>query len=326
MIPRKHLIYAVLAILIISAHTIPVSASSRSSRVVRVIVGLSVPCERVLETLSTLGRVDILIPEIRAVVLEIPSNLVSYVASLSFVRYVEEDRSVRTFSEVAWNIELVNATDVWATSSRYGSAAYGYHPTVSVAILDTGVDYAHEDLRGAATFCIVSLRNGKTFYRGMNLANCADPNGHGTHVAGIVAARLNSFGVAGVAPRVTLYAVRVLDPSGSGYLSDIAKGIVEAVKGPDGVPGTEDDSDILSMSLGGSDSQVLRDAVLYAYSYGAVLVAAAGNEGASSLACPACYLEVIAVGAVDSRYRVPSWSNRYPDVVAPGVSILSTLP
>jgi len=224
-------------------------------------------------------------------------------------------------------VEYRNATDVWSTYSPvYGDAAYGYNPTIRVAVLDTGVDYQHVDLRGAVTYCIVSLRNTRTYYEGTDLKNCADSNGHGTHAAGIIAARLNSRGVAGAAPKVLLYAVRVLDASGGGYVSDVAKGIVEATKGPDDVAGTDDDADVISMSLGGPDSSVLYDAVKYAYSYNVTLVAAAGNEGASQPSCPARYPEVIAVGAVDSNYRVPGWSNRNPDVVAPGVDILSTWP
>ena len=106
----------------------------------------------------------------------------------------------------------------------------------------------------------------------------------------------------------------------------MAKGIVEATKGPDDVAGTDDDADVISMSLGGPHSSVLYDAVKYAYNYNVTLVAAAGNDGASQPSCPACYPEVIAVGAVDSNYNVPDWSNRNPDVVAPGVNILSTWP
>jgi len=211
-------------------------------------------------------------------------------------------------------------------SSVYGNAAYGYNPTITVAVVDTGIDYQHVDLQGAVTYCIVSLRNTGIFYKGTNLKNCADSNGHGTHVAGIIAARLNGQGVAGVAPKVLLYAVRVLDASGSGYMSDVAKGIVEAVKGPDNTAGTSDDADVISMSLGGPHSNVLYEAVLYAYNHNVVLVAATGNEGASQPACPACYSEVIAVGAVDSSYKVPYWSNRKPDLVAPGVNVLSTWP
>lgn len=80
------------------------------------------------------------------------------------------------------------------------------------------------------------------------------------------------------------------------------------------------------MSFEGLGSLTLEAAVRYAYDRGVVLVAVAGNEGASTPSCPACYSEVIAVGAIDSNYNVPTWSNRNPDVVASGVNILSTWP
>lgn len=325
MVIGRDLVFAGLIVILTVASVVTVPAVSAAARSIRVVIGLTVFREGVLEVLSMFGRVDLEIPEVYAVALEVPMVALTHVASLPFVRYVEEDKLLRVDQEVKWNVEAVGATQVWGMS-ELGDSAYGYHSTVSVAIVDTGIDYTHTDLRGAVTYCVVSLRSGKTFYRGTNLKNCADPNGHGTHVAGVAAARLNGVGVAGVAPKALLYAVRVLDASGSGYMSDVAKGIVEAVKGPDGVPGTDDDADVVSMSLGGPDSQVLYEAVKYAYNYGAVLVAAAGNEGAPAPSCPACYNEVIAVGAVDSGYRVPSWSNRNPDVVAPGVDILSTWP
>lgn len=227
---------------------------------------------------------------------------------------------------IGWNVRMINTTKVWSMSVSYGDASYGYHAVVQVAVVDTGIDYTHRDLSSAVVWCVVSLNATRVFYRGFDLAMCADPNGHGTHVAGIVAARLNNWGVAGVAPKSVLYAVRVLSASGRGYASDIARGIIEAVKGPDGVVGTEDDADVISMSFGGASSTVLYDAVRYAYSNGAVLVAAAGNSGGSTPVYPAAYPEVIAVGAVDRYYSVPSWSNRNPDVVAPGSGVLSTWP
>ncbi|MEM2203941.1 MAG: S8 family peptidase [Sulfolobales archaeon] len=277
------------------------------------------------DQISSMGSIVLEIAEIKAVVLELPQSLVNRIASLPFVRYVDYDKPVKIQQEVQWNIEMINATKVWSTySPQYGDAAYGYGLTIRVAVVDTGIYYRHPDLKDSVTWCVVSLRNTKTLYEGTNLKNCDDPNGHGTHVAGIIAARLNGIGVAGAAPKALLYAVRVLDASGSGYVSDVAKGIVEATKGPDNNAGTTDDADVISMSLGGPDSPVLRDAVIYAYSYGVVLVAAAGNEGASQPSYPAAYPEVIAVGAIDINYQVPSWSNRNPDLVAPGVSILST--
>jgi subtilisin family serine protease len=287
----KIAVYAlVIAVFLVSI--IPQTITVAESKV-RVIIGVKGP-----DDLNTIKRlclgcnVHLEILELNVIVIEAPRSIINYLSKLPFVRYIEEDKPVRAFEEVQWNIEMINATDVWSTySPQYGDAAYGYNPTIRVAVLDTGVDYQHVDLQGAVTYCIVSLRNTKTYYEGTNLKNCADPNGHGTHVAGIIAARLNGQGVAGVAPKVLLYAVRVLDASGSGYVSDVAKGIVEATKGPDDVAGTDDDADVISMSLGGPDSTVLYDAVQYAYSYNVTLVAAAGNEGASQPSCPACYLK-----------------------------------
>ncbi|MEM4886096.1 MAG: S8 family peptidase [Thermofilum sp.] len=298
------------------------------SEPIRVMVKVEGSVEDYREPLSKYGEIVSEIPELSVLVMRTTREHAGKLKSLvrGVVR-VEEDKIVKILGEVQWNIEYVRAPEVWsAYSSSYGDAAYGYHVQVQVAVVDTGIDYTHRDLSGAVTWCVVSLSDGAIFYRGTDLKKCSDQNGHGTHVAGIVAARLNGAGVAGVAPKVTLYAIRVLSASGSGYLSDVARGIVEAVKGPDGIAGTSDDADVISMSLGGPHSDTLYEAVRYAYSYGAVLVAAAGNEGASTPSYPAAYPEVIAVGAIDSSYNVPSWSNRNPDVVAPGVSIYSTLP
>jgi subtilisin family serine protease len=325
---NKVLLTVINMLIVLSVVCMPmVLGNAGGVEVLRVVVGLKVNDINIVTRECLLCRVVSTISEVNAVIVEVPKYMVEKLRSLPFVKYVEEDKEVRVLGEVQWNIEMINATDVWSTyNASYGDDAYGYSVSIRIAVLDTGIDYKHRDLQGAVEYCIVSLNNGKTFYRGTNLKNCADQNGHGTHVAGIIAARLNGFGVAGVAPKAVLYAVKVLGASGSGYVSDVAKGIVEAVKGPDGTPGTEDDADIISMSLGGPDSQVLYDAVKYAYNYNVTLVAAAGNDGSSQPACPACYPEVIAVGAIDKNYNVPSWSNRNPDIVAPGVDILSTYP
>lgn len=90
--------------------------------------------------------------------------------------------------------------------------------------------------------------------------------------------------------------------------------------------GTEDDVDVISTSFGCGRSTTLYNAIKCAYGYGAVLVAAAGNSGGSTPVHPAAYPEVMAVGAVDRHYAVPSWSNRNPGAVAPGINVLSTRP
>ncbi|MEM4831650.1 MAG: S8 family serine peptidase, partial [Sulfolobales archaeon] len=311
---RKLLCLAV--VFILTSVLLPMFAEACSASI-RVIIGvdLSGNYVRAKSVVESLGSIVLEIPEISALVAEVPPHLLGYLKSLSFVKYVEEDKSIKTSSEVRWNVEVVEAPEVWALNTAYGDAAYGYQTTIRVAVVDTGISYTHSDLYGSIDWCVVSLRNTKTFYRGTSLKNCDDPNGHGTHVAGIIAARLNGFGVAGVTPKAVLYAVRVLDANGGGYVSDVAKGIVEATKGPDNTPGTSDDADVISMSLGGPHSQTLYNAVLYAHSYNVVLVAAAGNEGASTPSCPACYSEVIAVGAIDQNLSVPSWSNKNPDLV-----------
>lgn len=308
---------------------IHLEAAPANASPIRVSVKVSGDVEAYIPELSKYGTVIGTIPEINIIVMEInPSYAKSLSALVRGVKFVEEDKPIyRKLQEVQWDIQYIYAPNVWSTYYQYyGDAAYGYHSAIQVAIVDTGIDYTHTDLYGAVKWCVVSLNNGATFYKGTNLKNCRDLNGHGTHVAGTVAARLNGVGMAGVAPKAQLYAVRVLSASGSGYITDIARGIVEAVKGPDGVAGTADDADVISMSLGGPHSDTLYNAVVYAYNNGAVLVAASGNEGASSPSYPAAYSEVIAVGAIDSNYAVPSWSNRNPDVVAPGVNIYSTLP
>jgi len=110
------------------------------------------------------------IPEIRAVVVEVPKQVVDKLKSLPFVAYVEDDEEVKALQEVQWNVEMIHAPDVWTTYNvSYGDAAYGYQVTIRVAVLDTGIDYKHPDLQGAVSYCIVSLNNGKTFYRAVSV-------------------------------------------------------------------------------------------------------------------------------------------------------------
>ncbi|MFA4815566.1 MAG: S8 family peptidase, partial [Candidatus Gracilibacteria bacterium] len=144
-----------------------------------------------------------------------------------------------------------------------------------------------------------------------------DDNGHGSHVAGIVAARNNTSGVVGVGPAADLYAVKVLNAAGSGYLSDVIEGIQWAMA---------NGMQVINMSLGtGSNIQSFHDAVIAAKNAGVVVVAAAGNSGGSVI-YPAAYSEAIAVSATDRNNVIASWSSRGPeiDLAAPGVSIYST--
>ncbi len=244
---------------------------------------------------------------------------------------VEPDSTAYTLDYIPWGLYRIGATSSWSYTTGYADINGDGDSEIEVAILDTGVDYTHHDLDINTVWCVAVLN-------GVISSDCMDGNGHGTHVAGTVAAIYNRWGVIGVAPYVDIYAIKVLADDGSGSFSDIAKGIELALLGPDGVldrdgdgivVGDPDDdaAEVISMSLGGYvDSTVLRNIIQYAYNLGVTIVAAAGNEGKSYPAYPAAYPEVIAVGAVDSNDNVPSWSNKNPEIAAPGVDILSTYP
>jgi subtilisin family serine protease len=207
-----------------------------------------------------------------------------------------------------WGITRVNAPQVW-NQGITGS-------NIKVAVLDTGIDLDHPDLNIKRNNGINLINTRKSFN---------DDNGHGTHVAGTIAALNNDLGVVGVAPDVTLYGVKVLDRKGSGSYAGIAEGIRWAVR---------EQVDIINMSLSGDyPSQTLHDAVIEAYNAGVIVVCAASNDGHLSIPdvdYPARYNETIAVGATDSNNLMAYFSSYgpgyYVDIVAPGVDILSTVP
>ena len=202
-----------------------------------------------------------------------------------------------------WGIDRVEADLAWSTTS--GTA-------VKVAIVDTGIDLDHPDLA-------LNIKGGVNTINSTKSAN--DDNGHGTHVAGTVAALNNSIGVVGVGNAAHLYAVKVLDRNGSGFLSDVIEGLEWTVN---------NSMQVVNMSLGtDSDIQSFHDAVIKVNQAGIVQVAAAGNDGAA-VDFPAAYPEVIAVAAVqknpDGTLSAASFTSRglEVDLSAPGVDIPST--
>ncbi len=196
-----------------------------------------------------------------------------------------------------WGIGAINAPSVW--NSYSGSS-------VKVAVIDTGIDSNHPDLKvyGGANF----VARAKSY---------DDDNGHGSHVAGTIAALNNSQGVVGVAYNSELYAVKVLDRRGSGYLSDVILGIEWAI---------DNQMDVINMSLGSNSPSSAFESVLnYAAAENIIVVAAAGND-ASAVDYPGAYPTTIAVGAIDDSLDLAYFSSNGPevDVVAPGVNIYST--
>jgi len=198
-----------------------------------------------------------------------------------------------------WGVDRIDADLVWGTTTG---------DPIKVAIVDTGIDVKHPDL-------IDNLKGGVSAVGYTSSYN--DDNGHGTHVAGIAAAIDNEIGVIGVGPKIDLYAVKVLNRRGSGYLSDVIEGLDWAIS---------NGMQVVNMSLGTASNVLLfQEAVQRVNAAGIVQVAAAGNSGGAVI-YPAAYSEVIAVSATDSSDAIASWSSRGPeiDLAAPGVSIYST--
>ena len=213
--------------------------------------------------------------------------------------------SGQTINKIVGTVDAdIDAPEAWnaATSTA----------RILVAVLDTGVDQNHVDLAG-------KIAANKNF---TNSRTVDDNYGHGTHVAGIIAANTgNGTGVAGVCPSCKIMNVKVLADNGSGQYSWIANGIKYAA---------DNGAKVINMSLGSTaGSQTLAAAIDYAAKKGVVIVAAAGNSGSSTLNYPAAYTKCIAVASTnntDTKSSFSNYSSAWVDIAAPGEYIYSTTP
>ncbi|MCL5029149.1 MAG: S8 family serine peptidase [Bacteroidetes bacterium] len=247
-----------------------------------------------------------------------------------------------------WALQKIKAFDAWNITQ--GS------DTIIIGLIDTGIDYLHPDLKNKiyinkGEVGIDQKGNNKknngidddgngfiddymgwdfTDRKGFPFDSTSgdylgwdndpmDENGHGTYIAGILAAETNNqIGIAGAAPKIRILNIRAFDPSGYGEEDDVASAILYAVK-----MGAK----VINMSFGDTQySNVLRDVIKYAYSKGVVLVASAGNDGSEEPHYPSGYSEVICVGNSTEDDYVASSSNYGStlDLVAPGTNILTT--
>ena len=202
-----------------------------------------------------------------------------------------------------WALSKIQVLDLWPVTAG--------NSEILVAVLDTGIDQSHEDL------------NGKVVAE-VNFTDSPTPNdihGHGTHVAGIIAANSNnSIGIVGIAPTSRLMNVKVADDKGRCQASVVAEGIIWAV---------DNGASVINISVELRESfPGLEDAVNYAWRKGAIIIAAAGNDGSQSPVYPAYYENCIAVAATRQNDTLAPLSNQgdWLDVAGPGFNIYSTLP
>ena len=262
------------------------------------------------------GQINQTFHLIPAVVATLPESAIEALSKNPNVKYIEPDAYVQFITGqiiepaakpskqvIPWGVDRIDADLAWATSTGTG---------VKVAVVDTGIQKRHRDLKA-------NIKGGYNCIAETTDFN--DDHGHGTHCAGIIAAVDNKIGVVGVAPEAWLYGVKVLDATGSGYLSDCIEGIQWCV---------DNGMDVASMSWGGYGNwPSLQDACDAAWAAGVVLVAAAGNDAyLTPDMVPAGYSSVIAVSATDSNDNLAYFSNYGNEIelAAPGVSIYSTLP
>lgn len=262
---------------------------------------------KVVNTISIKG-------EVTAIVADIPLNAVQsfkeQVQKGFLARYIEPNKKYQalfTPNDPYWNLQWgpqkIEADWAWNTTT-------GNH-SVLVAVIDTGIDYTHPDLAGNYVTLGYDWVN--------NDEDPLDDFGHGTHCAGIIAAVLNnSLGIAGLG-NISIMAEKALDEYGSGWEDDLANAIIDAV---------DKGAKILSNSWGGPYSELIYEAIKYAYNNSVLVIAAAGNTASRMKIYPAAYDEVIAVTATDSDDN-PAYFTTFGDwveVAAPGVDIYSTMP
>ncbi|TWT04369.1 S8 family peptidase [Planococcus sp. CPCC 101016] len=239
-------------------------------------------------------------------------------ANLHLIPYRVEEIAEQA-PQIPEGVRMIHAPEVWDDAERGKGNV--------VAILDTGCQVDHPDLQER----IIGGRNFTSDFNG-DPSNFDDNNGHGTHVAGTVAASYREEGgIAGVAPAAHLLILKVLTGKGGGEYQGIIDGIHFAIdwRGPEG-----ETVSVISMSLGGpEDVAELHEAIKRAIGVGIPVVCAAGNEGddlhdTDEFAYPGAYGEVIQVGAVDFDRRIANFSNTNDeiDLVAPGIDIYSTFP
>ncbi|MFP7722967.1 S8 family serine peptidase [Lysobacter sp. A3-1-A15] len=242
----------------------------------------------------------------RAIAVTLPPQALQGLRNRADVEYIEPDAPRYPSGQVTpYGINSVQAPETWAV----GADGTG----IKVCVIDSGINANHEDFAG------VSMSGYASAGQNWNTDSC----GHGTHVAGSIAAVNNNSGVVGVSPgKVSLHIVKVFDGASCGW--SYASTLVDAANRCEAAG-----AKVINMSLGGGGASTTeRNAFDSLNSQGVLSIAAAGNDGNSTLSYPASYDSVVSVAAIDSNNAVASFSqyNNQVEIAAPGVGVLSTYP
>lgn len=256
---------------------------------------------------TILRRIDAL----NTVIVALPENTAALPAAPSLIVQAEPDYWIRALDVAAPNDPQF--FQQWALPFLGVPTAWQHLPdaplSVTIAVIDTGICANHPDMGGR-------ILPGYDYIERDNTPQ--DENGHGCGVAGVIAANSNNaVGIAGIAPHAQILPLRVLDKNGLGTYSAVAEAIIAAA---------DRDAAIINLSMGGTaSSAILAQAVAYAQERGAIVVAAAGNNGREMVLYPAAYPGVVAVGAVGQDGQRSSFSNYGAGIsaYAPGANILT---
>lgn len=253
---------------------------------------------------------------INAVSLELTEDQLATFIDQDLVETVEIDQSIKLSSVAQENISDEISTSPYQTVpwGMYSTGTYAVNSTnpvgerINVAVFDTGIA-SHQEL---------SIKGGISFVA--DIEDYWDDHGHGTQIAGPIAALDNDKGIVGSTSNVDLYSVKTIDSRGNGYISSIIQGLQWAI---------ENNIKIVNMSFVVSEySQLLHEAIQAARNNGILIIAAAGNSGSgeNTIQYPSLYPEVLSVGSIDKSHTRSQFSSTGPelDIVAPGSLILTT--
>lgn len=240
-------------------------------------------------------------PHINRVDDDLPIKIINFFNPYFFFPIRKKETPKQMKQQIGWGVKRINCEDFLTVNPKR---------RVRVAVIDTGIQADHPDLRD-------NIKGGINITG--NPVDISDPNGHGTHVAGIIGALNNEIGIVGVMPKVDLYAVKVFNSKGEGSLTDIIRGLQWCINNR---------IKLINMSFGSPiDNPTFKEVFKKAYQSGLIMVAAAGNDSIEhKMQYPAIYPETIAITSLNERNSISNFSSfgQGVDFIAPGDQILST--